>query len=285
MIDNSLHITCTLIGTGKVGKSLAQLFKKNGINANLIGRDYLSKAAIISDSDVIFICVNDNEIKHVCESIAKKLKAKTVVTHCSGAIESNVLNSAKNAGCYIASTHPLNTFPTLEAALKTFENNQHQTSLMAEGDNQALSILLPLFEKLGFQTMRIETSNKAAYHAATVFACNYLSTLMDLSLQSAEVAGIDKTKFWQAIQPLLNATLNNIDQNGTAAALSGPIARGDGLTLEKHLQAFDATNANIQKAYRELASHTIRLAAKRGELKDSQINRMKEILNRRDQHD
>lgn len=283
MIDDNKHITCTLIGNGKVGKSFTQLLTKNGISVNLLGRDYLSKTDIIKDSDIIIISVNDEAIEHVCESIASSLKPNTIVNHCSGAIESNVLISAQEKGCHIASTHPLNTFPTLEAALNTFANNQHQTYLMAEGDDQALKILLPLFEKLGFQTLSIKTSNKAAYHAATVFACNYLTTLMDLSLQSAQMAGIDKATFWQAVQPLLNATLNNIsnniEQNDIASALSGPIARGDSITLEKHLKAFDANNQNIQKAYSQLASHTIRLAIKRGELEESQIQKMQETLN------
>jgi len=269
----------TIIGSGKVGTSLAQLFRANNHTVSLLGKDYLDHTDVLSASNLVIICVNDGTIEQVCQNIAGDLAPQTVVTHCSGALESTILISARNAGCFIASTHPLNTFPTLKAALNTFADNNHQSYLMTEGDAQALAILMPLFEQLGFNTLSIKTQSKAAYHAATVFACNYLTTLMDLSLQSAELAGLGRTLYWQAIQPIVSATLKNIDQHGTVNALSGPIARADSSTLKKHVLALKNAEPELQQAYCELASHTIKLASKRNELDDAQLQTMQEIIN------
>lgn len=266
----------TIIGAGKLGKSLTRLFVDNGYNTKLLARDYLSHTKTIKESNVVFIAVNDNRIQAVCDSLLSCLSPGTIVCHFSGAIESNALLSAKTVGCHIASTHPLHTFPTLQAAYDTFNNHDHRIRIVAEGDDAALESVLPLFEQLGFLTLIIETDNKSAYHAACVFACNYLTTLMNLSLQSAQQANLNADQFWTAIQGMIQTTLSNIKQYGTAKALSGPITRGDTHTLNAHL---DALSPTLKTAYQQLAMHTIELAAQRGELTDAKLNEMRCLIN------
>jgi len=174
----------------------------------------------------------------------------------------------------VASTHPLNTFPSVAASLSLFNSLDHGTTLFAEGDTQALDLVLPTFKKLGFRTLSLNSKSKPVYHAACVIACNYLTTLMDLSLDTAEQAGIDRHDFWFAIQPLIQATLSNISEHDTTDSLSGPIARGDVGTIKEHLSVLN-TNRD---SYKRLGLATLKLAAKRGELSEQQLLSLETLL-------
>jgi len=267
-----------IIGAGKVGQSLNQLLSQQQYNTTLVGRGIEAHTSDISEAQLILITTNDSAIERVCQTISAYLKKGTVVSHCSGALSSRVLESAQQRGCFIASSHPLNTFPSLAAALKTFSNTQHNTYLYCEGDNQALRCINSVFSSSGFHIANIESNAKTAYHTACVFACNYLTVLMDTSLKVAELEGIDKTIFLHAIQPLVHATLNNINQHGTTASLSGPIARGDSQTVEQHLHFLSQKDQSIKHTYLALAQHALGLANAQGELSKQTLSQLNELI-------
>lgn len=269
----------TIIGAGKVGQSLAQLMRHNGLNVQLLGRDLEQQYKVCQASDVVLLTVNDAAIEPLCDELSEHFKPKATVAHCSGALSSEILASAQRRGCATASLHPLNTFPSLEASLSLFSDNSHASYMFAEGDSTALSFTLPLFQKLGFNVVEIKQQNKALYHAACVFACNYLVSLMEMSLQTAATANIDRDQFWQALQPLIQTTLDNISDNGTSQSLSGPIARADTATVQKHLQELDSSSTGLSTSYAELGKQALKLAVERGELKTIQLDELKSILN------
>jgi len=271
MHDNT---TTAIIGRGKVGRGLHQLFKMASLPVELIGRSKQAQRQAVDSSQLIILCVTDDAIESLAAELAQYCRPSTVIVHCSGALGSEVLQITKEQGSSIASMHPLNTFPNLPASLQLFNSLKHRTHLFVEGDKTALDILLPLVETLGFRTSILNSASKASYHAACVFACNYLSVLMDLSLNTAEAAGLERKEFWLAIQPLIEATLSNISAHDTVGALSGPIARGDIDTIKKHLSALGETQAS----YQHLGLHALKLAAKRGELSDSQLSKMEALL-------
>lgn len=284
-MNNTSHkLNLAIIGAGKVGQSLARLFSLTGYSVTVIGRDLRLEIdkyqQCISNADVVLITTSDGEIKTACENITPFLTDNTVITHCSGALDSSVLESAKTKGCYVASSHPLNTFPTLSASLATLQDTDHGTALFCEGESAALSVLSPLFETAGFNIVEIASDAKTAYHTACVFACNYLTVLMDLSLTTAAHGGIDKTQFWQAIQPLVQATLTNITQQGITDSLSGPIARGDTQTVTQHIDFLSTNNKPIGDTYLSLAEHTLRLAKQQGDLSDEKLEQLKAVLDR-----
>ncbi len=267
-----------IIGEGKVGRALTQLLELNRNPVELVGRSLSDQDAAVKCADIVLLCVNDGAIQAVCQQIAPSLKSESIVSHCSAALDSEILAAAKDANCHVASTHPLNTFPSIEAALKTFSSTAHQSYLYAEGDAQALPPLLSLFETLGFNTNTITREAKPLYHVACVFACNYLSSLMELSMRSAEAAGLARDLFWDSIQPIIYATLRNIDENGAAKSLSGPIARGDTGTIRSHLKALNSAPDAIKVSYSDLGIHALTLAIESGELDTQKAATIKELL-------
>ena len=101
---------------------------------------------------------------------------------------------------------------------------------------------------------------------------------MDISLQTAELEGIEKKQFWQAIQPLVQSTLSNISEHGTAQSLSGPIARGDAQTISSHLELLNTSKPDISAIYLKLAEQALLLAKQQGNLSTEKIDALTGLL-------
>lgn len=276
--SSPLQLSIVIIGKGKVGQSLAQLFAAQGLNVTLVGRSFIEQQNACRQADITLITVNDGNIQRVCEALSNSFKTASVVAHCSGALSSSVLNSVKKNNCYTASAHPLNTFPSIEVSLETFKTDKHGSYLYAEGEQTALETLLPIFTVSGFKAQTIESQAKPLYHAACVFACNYLNSLMDMSLSTAEAAGLQRESFWDSLQPLVQATLSNISQQGTAKALSGPIARGDVQTITTHLHELEGVSKQLENSYADLGLRALELAIENNELSDEKVQKIKALL-------
>lgn len=274
-----------IIGPGKVGTSIGVLARKAGYRiAGISGRDEkeVKEAAKIIGGDVeigpaaqaikgaqlVLLTLSDDAIESVCRELAnyKAFSKGQIVAHCSGALSSQVLvNASDKCGAKIASAHPLKTFPTVQSGI----DGMSGTYWFCEGDDDALAVIKQLIEKIGGMANIISSDQKVLYHAASVIACNYLTTLMDVALAAAEKAGLERQLAWKALSPLVHDTINNIDKLGTANALTGPIARGDAQTIEKHLKILDTNDPKTAEIYRALGQWTIKLASEKGSLPDS----------------
>lgn len=251
-----------IIGAGKLGTSLFELMGNEGCRVSLVSRKHDPER--IKKASIIILCVPDAEIPNCLDNLLADITNSTIVTHCSGSEGSDILAGAREKNCFIASTHPFNTFPSLEASRATLADTNHNTWMFAEGDLQALEVLGPLFGSLGFKVRELSSQNKALYHAACVTVCNYLVSLMDVGLDLAEGAGLSRDEFWQASLPIVEQTLGNISQHGSKASLSGPIARGDLGTIEKHLAEIE--DSNQLKIYRSLGENAAGIALENNQI-------------------
>ncbi len=256
----------TIIGQGKVGQSLAQLAQKAGYKTELIGRQIEQQKNASRTADLIIIAVNDEAISQVAEHIADAIEGSTIVTHCSGALNSQALTAPESFGALTASCHPLNTFPTLDSALSTFNTTEHGSYLFAEGNQKAIRVLDVFYSSLGFKFKTITKDAKAHYHLACVMACNYLSVLMHTSLDIAESSGLARDEFWLALSPLVHKTLENISNFGSLQSLSGPIARADTQTIAKHVKTLSESQPNALELYCELGKNAVNIALENGSL-------------------
>jgi predicted short-subunit dehydrogenase-like oxidoreductase (DUF2520 family) len=119
---------------------------------------------------------------------------------------------------------------------------------------------------IGGVPVEIEPDRKTLYHAAACMACNYLATLQEAAIAAAMLAGIGELPARKALSPLVAATVNNVMNLGPGPALTGPIARGDVQTVERHLAALDATDVELADIYRQLGRRTVQLARKAGKI-------------------
>jgi predicted short-subunit dehydrogenase-like oxidoreductase (DUF2520 family) len=119
------------------------------------------------------------------------------------------------------------------------------------------------------------------YHAAAVFACNYMVTLVKLATDLWQTFNIPPQKATQALLPLLKGTIHNIETVGIPQCLTGPIARGDTGTIRKHLDALNHKAPQLVATYRELGLQTIPIAVAKGRINNSQAQELEAILERK----
>ncbi len=281
-----------ILGPGKVGTALGILARKAGwtvraaggrdvrrtrLAAERIGPEVesLPLAEAASQADLVLLCVPDDVIAPVAADLAagECFRKGATVAHCSGALPGAVLAPARNCGCSVASFHPLQTFPTVDAAISRLG----RARVFIEGDDTACRLLSALGESIAAGVSRIPTGGKAMYHASAVMASNYLVSLEHAALEMMQEAGIDRTAAWQALTPLVEATLSNIGELGTAKALTGPIARGDADTVGRHLAAL-ARRPGLMSLYAAAGMATVELAQQARKIDDVVADKLREFL-------
>ena len=269
--------TLTIIGAGKVGKTLGRLWVSNQtfqiqdvLNRSLESAQHavafigggkaIGAYADLRPADIYLVAVSDDQIAACCEQLARSgnLSSETVVFHCSGALRSSELQAATRQGASVASIHPIRSFALPEQVAQEFTG----TWCGVEGDARALAILGEAFSAIGARMVPIDADAKILYHSAAVFACNYLTTLLDVAQQTYMRAGIPHDVALELMAPLVRETIDNVFRIGPAAALTGPIARGDIATAERQRSAVADWNQDYGTLYEQLARLTTDLAAR-----------------------
>ena len=217
--------------------------------------------ADLAPADITLIATPDDQIAACCErlSASGSIKPGAVVFHCSGARPSAILLPAAARGAVTASIHPVRSFASPEQVAQSFAG----TWCGVEGDVAALAVLRPLFTAIGATLVDIDPAAKTVYHAAAVFACNYVVTLLDVAVQAYAHAGVPEEVAMQMMAPLVKKTVEQAFAAGNAAALSGPIARGDMATVAMQQAAVTGWDADKGALYALLAKETITLAQRK----------------------
>lgn len=269
--------TFNLIGAGHVGRVLGRLFARHGCFSiqQVLTRSVSSArdgVAFIGAGDAVerydqlqpaavhVLAVGDDQIGAACAALAEAVPlAGSVVFHCSGALASDQLRAARDAGALVASVHPIRSFADPLAVVAQFAG----TFCGVEGDAGALALLTSALRAIGAQPVPIDASAKTVYHAAAVFASNYLVTVLDAALRAYQAAGIPEPVARQLAQPLASESMANVFRLGAAAALTGPIARGDSATVERQQRAVDGWDPATGELYRALVAPTTALACRK----------------------
>lgn len=267
--------TLNIVGAGHVGRVLGRLFTGVFHVQDVLTRSSasaqeatsfmqagtpLGDAAALRRADIWMLAVSDDQIAPVCAQLAATgLLQGAVVFHCSGAKSSAELDTARQAGALVASVHPVRSFADPAAVAQDFAG----TFCGVEGDQAALAQLAPALAAIGARMVVIDASAKTVYHAAAVFASNYLVTIVDAALRAYQAAGIPPDVARELARPLATETLANVFRLGPEAALSGPIARGDMQTVARQQQAIDGWDKPTGALYAALVDATTTLAERK----------------------
>lgn len=277
------------IGAGTVGTALAARLSQSGYPIVSVASRTKDSAQKLSDAvgycpvfdsnqeaadhaELIFITTPDDAIAPVVAGI--KWHGGQRVVHCSGADSVASLQPARDAGAEVGAFHPLQTFASVEQAME----NMPGSTFALEAEEPLLSALKELADALGGKTVVLKASDKVLYHASAVIACNYLVTLVKLAGDLWQSFGVDTPHSTQALLPLLRGTLHNIETVGIPKCLTGPIARGDIGTVNKHLDALTQTAPHLLPTYRELGRQTVPIALAKGKIDQSQARELQEAL-------
>ncbi|MES3023113.1 MAG: DUF2520 domain-containing protein [Pseudomonadota bacterium] len=271
--------TLNLVGAGHVGRVLGRLFADSGgfVVQDVLTRSPATAAAAVGfigggravasldqmrAADAWMLAVADDQIAPACAALAAgHAIGGALVFHVSGAKSSSELAAAAQAGALTASAHPVRSFADPDAVARDFGG----TFCGIEGDPRALALLGPALAAIGARAVPIDAAAKTVYHAASVFASNYLVTVLDAALRAYAAAGIPEALARELARPLAEETMANVFRIGPAAALSGPIARGDMATVARQRQALSNWDAPTGDLYQALVAPTAALARRKRE--------------------
>ena len=267
--------TLNIIGSGRVGRACGRLWAKARVFEiqDVLTRSRASAGQAVKfigaghavghldkmrPADVWMIATRDDAILPSCVTLAasRKIVPGNIVFHVSGATPSSDLEPARERGAFIASVHPIKTFTDARLAAQTFPG----TYCGAEGDLEALKVLKPAFAKIGARVLDINPELKLIYHSGGVFACNYLVALIEAALRAHEKAGIPRAASMKALEPMVRETVDAIFNKGPAQSLTGPISRGDVVTVRRQLAMVRGWDAELGELYRGLGLLAVALA-------------------------
>jgi predicted short-subunit dehydrogenase-like oxidoreductase (DUF2520 family) len=230
-----------IVGPGRAGTSLARALSARGWDvAPLLGRgDDLTSAA--DDVDLLVLATPDGVIADVARQV--RPVDGTVVAHMAGALGLGVLDPHPRRG----GLHPLVALPNPDIGAERLVGAWFGVA----GDPLAGEVV----SALDGRSFPVADEQRAVYHAAACVAANHLVALMG---QVERLAALAQVPF-EVYLALAREGLDNVTSLGPAAALTGPAARGDDVTIRRHL---DALPADERAAYEALADQARRLAGR-----------------------
>ncbi len=219
-----------ILGVGRLGGSLVPLLRDAGVDAVPWSRG----APVPPDADVYWVTVRDSAVAEV----AARLPARAVALHAAGAHGPDLLGERPERGVL----HPLMTFPGPAVGLPDLRG----VGARVDGTPGAVRHATALAERLGLRPFRVP-GDTAAYHAAAALASGHLSALFLDSARVLARAGVPMEDAPALLLPLALESLKRAAEAG-AAALTGPAARGDVATEQRHRAVLADEEASIYAA-------------------------------------
>jgi predicted short-subunit dehydrogenase-like oxidoreductase (DUF2520 family) len=250
-IDNP-HAALAVIGAGRLGRAVAGTAEAVGLDVALARRGEVEAAC--RNAEAALLCVPDSSIGEACDALAGSIPPLRFVGHTSGATGLEALTAATDGGAETFVLHPLQTIPDGDAQLTG-------ASCAVSGSTpEALAFAKSLAASLGLEPFELADADRAAYHAAASIASNFLVTLEESAAGLLAEAGVEDGR--ELLTPLVLRSAANWAERGPDA-LTGPIARGDEATVERHLAVIAERSPDLLPLYEALAERTRELARQR----------------------
>jgi len=215
----------------------------------------------ITDSKVLIITTQDDELPSVVHFLADKVHPGTVVLHTSGSISSEILKPLAERDCATASMHPLASITNWKDGVERFP----RAYFCLEGNEKAVTVGRRIVKTLGGKPFSIKTTEKALYHAAAVTSAGHVTALFDIAVSLMTKTGLDRTAARKVLQPLLLGVAQNLASKDTPAALTGTFSRGDDETFSRHLTALRKHASTLESSvYLDLALRSLDIAIQNG---------------------
>jgi predicted short-subunit dehydrogenase-like oxidoreductase (DUF2520 family) len=240
--------TIVVVGRGRVGRSLASAGAAAGLDLRVVPAADAESAG--AEADAVLLCVPDGAIADTAETVAGAEPTPALVGHSSGATTLGALDAVAGAARF--SLHPLQTFADTATPVTG------TPCAVAGSDPAAVGFASSLAEALGMRPFEVPDDRRAAYHAAACIASNFLVALEETAAEVMERAGIEDSR--ELLTPLVLRTAANWAERGPDA-LTGPIARGDEATVERHRAALAELAPELLPVYEALAERTAGVAA------------------------
>ncbi|HEY8469046.1 MAG TPA: DUF2520 domain-containing protein [Longimicrobiales bacterium] len=208
-----------------------------------------------ADTTVVILAVPDAALAEVAHDLAAAGPAPRgcAALHLAGALSTDALTPLHLVGFAVGSMHPLQTV----ADPWSGGDRLIGAAFALGGEPAAIAAGRRLVNALRGRALVVPPALRPLFHAASVFASNYVVTLAAVAARLLSQAGISEDEAIEATLPLIRGAVDNIEHLGFAAALTGPIMRGDVDVVRLHLGRLSSEERSL---YCALGRETLRLA-------------------------
>jgi predicted short-subunit dehydrogenase-like oxidoreductase (DUF2520 family) len=265
-----------VVGRGNLGRTLARAFNAAGHPADLRparnGIEGLVRSLRSAPQAIAFLAVPDDAVLSTAGQLARagrRIPESVAFVHLSGALPLGALGPL-GATHPIGSFHPLQSFPEPRAPASV------RGIVVAVDASSPLLLrrLGSLARAVGARPKHVVDAERALYHAAAVFASNYVDVLLGEGVRLLQDAGWSEKEASAGLLALTEGTLASVRKRGVVAALTGPVRRGDVNTVERHLASLSGPAADL---YRMLGLIALEIAVEAG-LEPAAAERMQRAL-------
>lgn len=208
--------------------------------------------------DAVVVAVPDAAIAEVADRLASLCLAPSIpILHTSGSRSVDVLAPLAGRGHPVGSAHPLAALADPVSGADRLAG----ATWGVEGGGAARALAERIIHACGGRALHIAPGGKPAYHAGAVFASNYAVVLLGVAERLMEEAGVHAEAARTALAALAAGAVENVAARGPAAALTGPVVRGDADTVALHLARLSADERAL---YSLLGREALRLARTAG---------------------
>lgn len=269
--------TTFVVGAGPVATALAGALRLGGVPVlglwarkpaaaraagSIAGVAAFSSAPpdILLECGVVILAVRDQVIGEVAQMLVNTglINKRHVMLHCAGASSAlELLGSVNGSVAGVGTMHPLSAIADGKTAMRTLKG----TVFGVEGDEVGRATASRLVEAIGGIVLALDGTQMASYHAAAALASNYIVAAMDAAAAVLAATGVSADDAARALVPLAEGALRNITARGTTGGLTGPIRRGDAVTVQRHLDALRG-KPELVEIYRALARRAVEIAGR-----------------------
>lgn len=246
------HMNIVLIGTGNVASVLGRLMVQKGHRiVRVVGRNQSHAAALAAqlgadshapadglaaDADIYIIAWSDNALAP--GHLPFRLPGKIVV-HTAGSVPMEVL---KNISDKVGILYPL------QSLRKEMEQIPEIPFLTDAGDEESFAVIAGFARTLSDRVVRAGDVERLKLHAAAVIVNNFTNHLYRLAEDFCLKEGVD----FSILQPLILETASRIREISPSLLQTGPAARNDLSTIDRHLELLSA-HPGLRNIYRQLS--------------------------------
>jgi predicted short-subunit dehydrogenase-like oxidoreductase (DUF2520 family) len=277
-----------VLGAGRAGSALAAALQQSGVPVvGLHGRRSLSSSVVpvssgplppsLREADIVLVTVRDSQLDAaLSELLQARLKDGATILHASGSAEPESVEELRRRGYPSGTFHPLVPL----AAGSDGSGALRGAWIGTDGDDRARAAAEELAAALGAHVMSIPAGQKASYHAAAVMASNFPCVLAYLARQLLASSGVPAAQASAAVVSLMHASVENLRGRDPAAALTGPVVRGDAGTVRSHVQAISAgQDEHTMAVYRALTAVAVEMV-RRSAGESAALREIEEVLAR-----
>ncbi len=258
-----------VVGQGRLGRALARAFGVAGRTPAVIaGRAASAEPELVlaavrraGPGTVLLLAVRDDALETLASRLGEAASAAprdAAALHLSGVAGLELLAPLGARGFSTGSCHPLQSFSGSPDDAGRFEG----ISFAIDGDGPGRTAADHLARALGGRPIAVAPGSRGLYHLAASLGANGLTGLVAASRDALVASGLDPREALDALSPLLRTALEEALRAGPEAALTGPAARGDEATLERHREALLAWDAGRSELFEALLREQRRLVAR-----------------------